>query len=213
MSLETWAENEIKIAIELAECDYVAECYKSAHKAFKSLLEDGHSGASICLTKDFLNKLIDGRPLTPIEDTEDVWNMIYTDDDCTQYKCNRCPSLFKYVYDDGQIEYNDSNRIVCAEVIKDDDGRETELRFYNGFISSIVNKIFPIEFPYISPKNPYKVYIEDFLYDTKNGDYDTLWITHLIKPTGEKVEINRYFKESEDSYIEISSEEFDERLR
>lgn len=44
-------------------------------RAFESLLGDGHSGMSIGITKNILNRLIDGKPLTPIEDTEDVWNV------------------------------------------------------------------------------------------------------------------------------------------
>lgn len=42
-------------------------------RAFESLLGDGHSGMSIGITKNILNRLIDGKPLTPIEDTEEVW--------------------------------------------------------------------------------------------------------------------------------------------
>ena len=36
-------------------------------------MRDGHSGFSIQITKSILNRLIDGKCLTPIEDTPDIW--------------------------------------------------------------------------------------------------------------------------------------------
>lgn len=53
--------------------NYGAMCYASALRAFESLVKDGRSGMSIGFTKQILNRLIDGEPLTPIEDTEDTW--------------------------------------------------------------------------------------------------------------------------------------------
>lgn len=219
MNLEIWAENEIKIAIERErkandtapdEWDYGAACYESAYKAFKSLLEDGHSGYSIGVTKYILNRLIDGKPLTPIEDTDDAWNDTRRNKDvCTQYQCKRMSSLFKYVYDTGYVKYKDIDRVITVDV--EEDGRES--RWYNGFICDIVDEMFPIAFPYMPEDKPYKVYREYFTSDLENGYYDTMWITHLITPNGKKVDIDRYFKESEDSYIEISRAEFEERMK
>ena len=80
-SMERWAENEVAIACRRekpdrkdGEWDYGCACYESALKAFNSLCEDGHSGFSIGLTKAILNRLIDNKPLLPIEDTDDGWN-------------------------------------------------------------------------------------------------------------------------------------------
>ena len=56
------------------EWDYGCACYESALKAFGSLCEDGHSGFSIGLTKAILNRLINNKPLLPIEDTDEVWS-------------------------------------------------------------------------------------------------------------------------------------------
>ena len=81
MGMKEWAEREVQIACERenpdrkeGEWDYGCACYESALKAFNSLMEDEHSGTSIGFTKQILNRLIDGKPLTPIEDTEAVWN-------------------------------------------------------------------------------------------------------------------------------------------
>lgn len=80
MSMLEWAKNEVAIASKRergdkpeGEWDYGCACYDSAMRAFESLLGDGHSGMSIGFTKNILNRLIDGKPLTPIEDTEEVW--------------------------------------------------------------------------------------------------------------------------------------------
>ena len=48
--------------------------------------------------------------------------------------------------------------------------------------------------------------------DRKNGDFDTVGIFYAIKPYGEKVEINRFFKESEDGWKEIDEAEYIKRM-
>ena len=83
-SMERWAENEVTIACRRekpdrkdGEWDYGCACYESALKAFNSLCEDGHSGFSIGLTKAILNRLIINKPLLPIEDTNEVCNVLF----------------------------------------------------------------------------------------------------------------------------------------
>ena len=80
MNMKKWAKREVEIACKKenpdqkeGEWDYGCACYESALKAFDSLMEDGHSGFSIGMTKHILNRLIDGKPLTPIEDVPEVW--------------------------------------------------------------------------------------------------------------------------------------------
>ena len=116
--MESWAEREVEIACkreapdrEPGEWDYGCACYESALKAFNSLCEDGHSGFSIGMTKQILNRLIECKPLTSIEDTEDVWDNT-TDfgghrGEVANYQCKRMSSLFKYVYVDGSVKYRD----------------------------------------------------------------------------------------------------------
>ena len=43
----------------------------------------------------------------------------------------------------------------------------------------------------------------NFLTDRKNGDYDTIAILYIKRANGEKVEVNRYFKENDVSFTEI----------
>jgi hypothetical protein len=212
MSLDVWAEREIELACKRergdrpeTEFDYGCTCYKSAYKAFQSLMEDGHSGMSIGFTKNILNRLIDGKPLTPIEDTPDIWN------DCTYgfneghkktFQCKRMSSLFKYIYADGKIEYHDVD--LCRCVYLDD----PDVHWSNGFISKFIHDKYPISMPYSPLNKPYLVYCSEELSDPKNGDFDTLGIWYVVKPDGEKDIIEQFFKESPEGWTEISKQEY-----
>lgn len=213
-----WAKREVEIACEREnpnrkgdEFDYGCACYESALKAFESLCEDGHSGFSIKMTQAILNRLLDGQPLTPIEDTDDVWTLCtdYTDDSDV-YQCKRMGSLFKNVYSDGTVKYNDVDRIRCVDI------HNPHNTYYSGLVTKIIDEMLPIALPYM-PGKPIKVYCEDFLTDEKNGDFDTVGVFYALKTeNGEqkKIEINRFFKESkccETGWIEITRREYSER--
>lgn len=199
-NMQSWAEREVEIACRHeragnetreGEWDYGCACYKSALKAYKSLLKDGHSGASIMATKNILNRLIDGKPLTQIDDTDDVWNEISEyrpEEGYRDYQCKRMSHLFKSVYADGRIVYRDINSHYCIDL-------NNQSTFHSGLVQRIMDEMFPISMPYM-PEDPIKVYREDFLTDKKNGDFDTIGVFYAIKPNGEKIEINRFFKES-----------------
>ena len=125
-NMEQWAKMEIEIACtkergnkDPNEWDYGVACYESALKAFESIMADGHSGTSIGFTKAILNRLIDGKPLTPIEDTPGIWSDVTCyNNDYESYHCIRMSSLFKDVYYDGTVKYHDTDRFYCVN--KDD---------------------------------------------------------------------------------------------
>lgn len=217
-SMELWAEREVEIACKHeapdrkpGEWDYGCACYESALKAFRSLCEDGHSGFSISMTKFILNRLIEGKPLTFIEDTEDAWSDISDRSglrgEIANYQCRRMSSLFKYVYDDGSIKYRDVNRFCGVNVDNPD------VSYHSRLIDRVMEEKFPITMPYFPESKPFRVYCEEFLTDRKNGDFDTVGILYVIKPDGERVEINRYFKEGEKDFIEIASCEYEMRRK
>lgn len=214
MTLFDWANREVSLAKELekqgledGEFDYGGACYDSALKAFRSLTEDGHSGMSIRITKSILNRLIDGQPLTPIEDTDDIWNEIHYDEKehYKVYQCKRMSSLFKDVYDDGRVEYYDISGFYCIDIT-------TKNTYHSNLVRKIIGEMFPIEMPYNPPNKPIQVFCEDCLTDPNNGDYDTVGILYLINSDGVKVDINRYFKEEKENWIEITITEYIERL-
>lgn len=213
MSMTDWAKREVEIACkrergnkEESEWDYGCACYESALKAFESLMQDGHSGFSISVTKQILIRLIEGKPLTPIEDTEDIWYEVggYKDDR-KHYQCKRMSSLFKDVHSDGTVKYSDTDRIKCFDV------DNLKVSYYSGLVANIINGKFPITMPYV-PRNPIKVYCKEWLTDRKNGDFDTVAILYAIMPDDEKVEIEMFFKEAENGWKEIDKGEYESRV-
>ena len=199
MSMAEWAENEVRIACEKenpnrkeGEFDYRCACYESALKAFKSLCEDGHSGYSIKIAQGILNRLINGRPLTPIEDTDDTWDDVthYRGENgeiLSTYQCSRMSSLFKDIYNDGTVKYYDAERCYCIDI------NNPSSVYNSSLVQRIVNEMFPIAMPYY-PGKAMKVYCEDLLTDRKNGDFDTFGIFKIVKSDNETIQVNRFFK-------------------
>lgn len=215
-SMELWAEREVEIACKReapdqkpGEWDYGCACFESALKAYRSLLEDGHSGFSIGMTKYILVRMIERKPLTPIEDTEDVWsdarNRSGRRGEVVNYQCKRMSSLFKYVYTDGTVKYRDVDRFRGINL------DNPNASYHSGLIDRVMEEKFPITMPYFPESKPFKVYCEDFLVDSKNGDYDTVGILYAIVPEGYKVEINRFFKEENNKFVEITEVEYNMR--
>ena len=216
MSMIEWAEREIKIACARekrnskdGEWDYGVACYESALKAYKCLCGDGHSGMSIGITKSILNRLIDGRPLTPIEDTDDIWNLCNfgENDKKKVYQCKRMSSLFKDVYPDGTVKYHDVDRTRCY-------GKTNpNVLYHSGLVDRFIGEMWPITMPYY-PDGTIKVACEDFLVDKRNGDFDTVGIFYAVQPDGTRIEINRYFKCDDwldNDWVEITHYEYQER--
>lgn len=209
MEVELACQKELEDSEDEGEWDYGVACYESALRAYQSLCRDGHSGFSIQITKSILNRLVDGKCLTPIEDTPDIWNDITGDcnweEGYQKYQCKRMSSLFKEISPDGTVTYSDVNR-VCGINIDSPD-----VAFTNGFIARLVDKIFPITMPYLPAGKKFRVFREEFLVDPKNGDYDTMALLWIETPDGKKVELNRYFKESGNSFVPIEKDEYEER--
>ena len=212
MNMKEWAKREVEIACKRenpdrkeGEFDYGCACYESALKAFNCLLDDDHSGASINFTKNILNRLIDGKCLTPIEDTDDIWEYIFDHSNGVKtYQCKRMCSFFKDVYPDGSVKYRDIDRSIKVDT-------STGNSWHSGLVYEIIDELYPITMPYIPTNNPYKVYCEDFLTNSKNGDYDTVGVLYVIDPYRHRLEINRYFKEGDQDMIEIDEEEYEAR--
>ena len=217
MNMLDWARKEVEIACErekgntsFGEWNYRCACYESALKAFESLIGDDHSGMSIGISQNILNRLTDGKPLTPIEDNDDAWkNHIYANyGSIVSYRCKRMSSLFKDIFADGTVVYTDVNRAYKVDI------RNPNSSWHSSLIMRVVNEMFPITMPYM-PGEPIKVYCEDFLTHISNGDYDTVGMFYAIKTENgrpQRIEINRYFREDSDGeWIEIDKKEYDER--
>lgn len=208
-----WADREVTLACKVErdsantsdESDYGCGCYESALRAYRSLCRDGHSGMSIQITKGILNRLIDGKCLTPIEDTPDIWEKVDfgKDEESEHFQCKRMSSLFKDIASDGTVTYSDVNRVTVVNV------DNPENAYQNGFTTRLVDKIFPIAMPYFPTAKKFKVVRDEFLVDPKNCDYDTVAFLYIITPSGQKIELNRYFKEVDHKLVPIEKDEFD----
>lgn len=218
MSMSNWAEREIEIAckrenpdfvIGSGDFDYGCSCYESALKAYKSLIGDGHSGFSFSLTKNILIRLMEGKPLTPIEDIPEIWNDLGEyggiPDGEHHYQCQRMSSLFKYEYANGRVEYRDVDRVYGMDV------DDVHNRYSSRLTSDVVNDLFPITMPYVPDDAPYIVMTETFLSDINNGDYDTKGLIELITPEKEHIPLNEWYKETKDGWKRITNKEYLER--
>ena len=219
MKVSEWAENEVKLACKRENpdwdgksFDYGCSCYQNALDAYKVICEAGHSGFSYGITRNILIRLLNEWPLTPIEDTEDIWDksVLCSQDDYNSYQCKRMSSLFKNVYNDGKVTYHDISRSYCIDV-------KTGLT-YQGSPTNLIDEMFPIIMPYNPPANKYKIYTEEFIAEGYTGDqtdFNTRAVLYCLTPEGEKVEINRYYADDKDTFRmkEISKGEYLERLK
>ena len=213
----SWAIREIELACESErkraekpeDATYGVACYESALCGYKSLMQADHDEFSLQVTKGILNRLVDGKCLTPIEDTPGVWSDITGEcnwkDGYQKYQCTRMSSLFKEIAPDGTVTYSDINRVQVVNVDNPD------VAYTNGFVTRLIDKLAPITIPYFPADKKFKVVREEFLTDPKNGDFDTVAYLYVITPDGKKVELNGYFKDGENGMVRIDKAEYDER--
>ena len=216
MKMSEWAKREVEIACKKENpnwdgksFDYGCACYQSALKAYNSLCEDGHSGMSFNLTKNILIRLMEGNPLTPITDED-----FFVENDLpleseeylkerglkSDLQCPRKSSLFRKETLDGKVSYTDVDRVVYVD--------KKGGCWGNGWVTKIVDEMFPITMPYVPSNQKYKVYGEEFLLDERNGDYDHRAFLYVITPNGEKIELDEYYKEVNGEMVKISKEEY-----
>ena len=162
---------------------------------------------SIQITKSILNRLIDGKCLTPIEDDPDIWTKVEfgENDPIQHFQCKRMSSLFKDVAEDGTVTYSDVNRVQLINK------ESPDIPFRNGFGTRLIDKMYPIMLPYFPADKKFKIIVEEFLTDEKNGDFDTVGYLQLILPNGEVVDLNGYFKDGPDGMVRIEHAEYEER--
>lgn len=192
-------------AAKSGEDCYSKGIFRSVDKVFKIIETAGHTKEELTQMVDTLTRLVDWKPLFPIQEDE-------VDDDGYEmngqkiYNYERYSGLFKRVYPDGRVEYGDVHMAVGVNI-------DNKLGYHSGLIDRVAQEIHPIEFPYLPPTIPYKVYVEEFLVNPKYGDYDTIGFFYMIEPDGTRVEINRFFKEDGFEFVEITKEEYEERKK
>lgn len=219
MSMTEWAEEEIRIACERKcaamekedsdlskmELEYAKSCYQSALKAYKSLCGDGHSGMSFNITAGILKRLCSGYPLTPIEDVEEVWNLVHETPTTMEYQCRRMYSLFKTVHkEDGSVYYHDNDRFICVD--------PNGATYTNNFINRQLSKLYPLTMPYM-PNGKFLVKAFDFATNANPGEFDTILIRSVKEPNGQEVLLNLCYKETKNGFEQIQLAEYEERYK
>lgn len=181
MSMTQWAEREIAAACKRENpnwdgksFDYGCSCYQSALKAYKSLMEDGHSGFSFSITRNILKKLLDEIPLSPITDEDffsDKYESLESEEGLkkrglkSRIQCPRRSSLFRYEDLKGNVKYTDIDRYYCINA-------ENPSDIYSSGISKFIDELYPITMPYTPSSTPFKVYVRTWLTDKAHGDFD-----------------------------------------
>lgn len=196
MSMTEWAEREVALAKKQNDDRYYGMCLDSALKAYKCLMEDGHSGMSFDITAGILKRLMADRPLTPITDADfDGPDPQISEHDVgknewlvTHKQCPRMPSLFRYETKDGRVFYRDVDRVsVCNP-------KDPRITWYSGLIANVVDEMFPITMPY-DGSDRYLVNAREYLSKAGEGrcDFDTIEILAVVCPNGDCVPVERYF--------------------
>lgn len=197
-------ELEIKLAKE-REDEYGKACLDSAYKAYKSLMEDGHSGMSFSITRSILENLLYDIPLSPIteKDFEDATPERY---EGAAYEIRQCPrrtSLFQETHDDGHVEYDDVNRVVFID--------ELGFSWTCGVASRTINALHPISLPYKPRKERYRVYGYSFMHNRETcdvwyerGSYTFAYLEYYKTPDGERHELDMLFEENADGMVETT---------
>lgn len=226
MNMIDWATREIKLVSENGNpnlggkelcngSDYA--CYLLALKAYEFLVNYGHNDIGFRLTKNTLIRLMEGLPLTPINDED-----FFSKNDNNEFEfeseenlkerglksiiqCPRMPSLFRAETIDGEVTYSDINICYCIDI------HNPNYAYTNGLVFRIIEEMFPISMPYYPEKDKYKVYTEDFITDKKNVGFDTIGFLFYVTQKGEIVGINRFFVKEGINLVEISKEEYEKR--
>lgn len=205
MRMTEWAKKEVELFKEKQD-DYGKLCADSALKAFLSLIEDDHSGLSIKITQNLLNRLINGQPLQPIEDKDFFVNdkdYSFLSESEEQLKkvglksslqCPRMSSLFRNEKLDGTVIYDDVERTIFIDTY-DENNPST---WHSGETDKIVDKLFPITMPYYPSTKQYKVYGKSMYIDENGNDktkehpgtFNKTIYEYLITPKGERIELN-----------------------
>ena len=222
MSMTEWGKKEIELAIEESKKEklgegedalneYVEMVYKSALELFEKFCDQNHSGLSASLTKNVFNRLVEGKPITPINlESEDIWNSC---DEEVGDQCNRMFSLFRRKNPDGSYLYSDTDRIICQDIANKGH------KFNSGLVNRIVNELIPIKSPYSPVERQITVYTADARSKncTNGADFDLFAIFYAYdKSAKQRIEINKFYKFEEkpgpegirELEVEITEQEF-----
>lgn len=213
MGVFEWAKQEIKLSREtgwISEKTINPEVPNPYDVAFMTYLYamNNSNGAYLETIGEILNRLLNGLPLSPIVDKTENWFPEEIDEGDPYeavYQSDRYSSLFKNVYPDGTIEYEDLNLFWCCDK---DDGLNGD-HWFSRLVHDTLKDKYPITLPYYPDVEHYSVFVTQTL--------NTFAIWDVRKPNGETDTIERFFKYNEDDetadnlgWVEISRNEYEQ---
>ena len=213
-----WIRNELKIAsgyiyIHDPDKDDKNKKYEAILNMFENVKENvipqniRYCGSK--LVEDTISKLIDGIPLTPVENNDDDWLIRDIDKTREIYKHKRLNTLYKLV-EDGKITYIGGKNylVVCDEEYVYDSSCT--------IVSEILDKLYPVTFPFTPNKGVYIAHIEKCLSNRNNDKdkegFDTIYVKNIIEPSGKIINIDLYYSRTVDNWSEIDDSVYESRL-
>lgn len=187
-TMTDWAEREVEIVLNnlkksIKESDdfkYSKSIYVDALSVYKCIIKQVHSGYSFYAMRCILEKLMNEIPLSPINGEDDEWEPAPMQREGVKVFQNiRRYSLFKEVSEDGNINYTDTDRVVCVNI-------DTSEKLLFGDTVNLIDKMFPITMPYEPKKEKFKVFVKK----SKRPDRCFKIYKYVITPDGKKIEIN-----------------------
>ena len=221
MNMTEWAEREIAAACKRENpnwdgksFDYGCSCYQSALKAYKSLMEDGHSGFSFSMTRNILKKLLDEIPLSPITDEDffgDKYECLKSDEslkECglkSRIQCPRRSSLFREEDLEGNVKYRDIDRCYCGNAEKPSDT-------FSSSIDKFIDELYPITMPYVPSSTPFIIYVREWLTNKAHGDFDVVQVIGYRDQEGQWHDYNKFEYDTGYGIHEITDDEMKQKL-
>lgn len=191
-------DDDIKIDDCPFSYEYMSSIYKAALHAFQAA-NGGETwgGLSWKFITEILIRLMNSQPLTPITEEDFFKYKSPFDYDLntlarlglkSRIQCQRLSSLFRDEELNGKIVYRDVDRDFCY------DREHQDRKFHFSLLSGVLDELFPITMPYIPSLEPYRLECSSFLFDRRNGEFDTVALWNIYTPEGKKVEVNRFWK-------------------
>lgn len=185
MSIE-FAKNELKLLEKGCRSEDELAMQEEATRNVLELLEvfrkQEHSGFSASYTINILKRLVDNKPLSPLTGEDDEWGDSLTLGDVQTQQNKRCSSVFRDNFDNStahdiyDIAFSDNGGITWF-------GSEAKARIYRK----------PIQFPWMPPSEPRKIYIK-YVEDVPPGETSD----NFIDITDNPEEIKRLRKKFQD---------------
>ena len=181
---ESCPDDKYKKEIE----DSLVDLKKIINILFKSNPSTNHYWFLI----NHVHYLLEGKPLTHIQESDDMWFDAYETDEHKCQTCVRYSDLHKRINKiTGEISYWDRNRFRYLTGGKVAAIEHTPIRAVRDYME---NELLPITFPYFPSSSKIDVYMEDFLFDRRCGDFDMIRIVNY-RMYGSYIPVNVCFRE------------------